>query len=132
MLNRSISIAPPMSFFEPCPISTLIHAPISGACNLYHNEFSTSKYIKSNESVLRGWKQSVIILIGFPCAPNYYAKWLRLPLLLFRHLTEFGPQKAFLNHIVVPDPVQILGINADPTHNIHYRTYDMCGDMVTW
>jgi hypothetical protein len=48
-----------------------------------------------------------------------------LPLLLFRHLNEFGPQKAFLNHIVVPDPVQILRINTDPTQNIHYRTYNV-------
>jgi hypothetical protein len=68
MLNRSISIASLLSFFEPCTISILIDAPISGA-NLVYDELRTSRYIKANEYIYRGWKHSVIILIGSSCTP---------------------------------------------------------------
>jgi hypothetical protein len=118
MLNRSISTAPVISFFEPCTISILMDATINGSSYI---ETGIERYIDGNEYVYRGWRHSVIIVIYFTCENRSSRDSLYLPHRLFYHSTECGPQNTFPNHAFVPDSLQRIWPINDPTHTIHSR-----------
>jgi hypothetical protein len=118
MLNRSISIAPVISFFEPCTVSLFIDAVINGS-SYVSGKHGIAVYIPANKYIFRGWRHSVIIVIHFTCFPPYYSRSKHLPHRLFYHSTTCGPQNTFPNHVYVPGPAQYLLTINDPTHNIH-------------
>jgi hypothetical protein len=120
MLNRSISIFPVNSFFEPCTISILVDATINGSSAL-SGENGIAVYIQANKYVFGGWRHSLIIVIHFTCFPSYYTASKYLPHKLFYHSTKCGPQNTFPNHVYVPGPRQYLMTINDPTYNIHDR-----------
>jgi hypothetical protein len=124
MLNRSISIVPVISFFEPCTISILIDATIDGSSYIF-SEVGVIRYIDANAYVYRGWRQSAIIFIYLSCASTYYFKSLYLPHRLFYHTPDCGPQNMFPNQAFIPDPLQRLWNINDQTHSIHDRQFPL-------
>jgi hypothetical protein len=118
-LNRSINIAPVISFFEPCTISVHINAPINESRHV--DTLQIYRYIKANAYAFRGWRHSLIIFIGFTPPTKYYAKQLYLPHRLFYHSLDSGPQNTFPNHVFVPDTLQTLRTIDDQTYSIHLR-----------
>jgi hypothetical protein len=120
MLNRSISIGPVITFFEPCTISVLIDSTVSGSSYVFSKD-GIVRYINSNVYAYGGWRHSVIILIYYSCDSNYYTKSLHLPHRLFYHSTDCGPQNTFPNQVFVSDPLLYLRTINDPTYNIHDR-----------
>jgi hypothetical protein len=120
MLNRSISIGPVITFFEPCTISVLIDSTISGSSYVF-SQNGIARYINSNVYAYGGWRHSVIILIYYSCDSNYYPGSLYLPHRLFYHSTDCGPQNTFPNQVFTSDPLLYLRTINDPTHNIHDR-----------
>jgi hypothetical protein len=120
MQNRSISIVPVISFFEPCTISILIDAIEQGSSYVFKKK-GLDSYISGNEYVYRGWKHSIIILIYFSCHADYIVKSLSLPHRLFYHSLDCGHQNIFPNQVFVPDPLQKLRNITDPKYSIHYR-----------
>jgi hypothetical protein len=120
MLNRSIGIAPVISFHEPCTISVLIDATIQGLSYVFKG-LRLHSYFIGNEYVYRGWRHSIIILIYFSCYYEYHPKNLHLPHRLFYHSLDCGPQNMFPNQVFVSDPLYELWNINDPTHNIHDR-----------
>jgi hypothetical protein len=121
MLDRNISIAPVISFFEPCTISILIDAIINGSSYI-SGKHGIAVYIPANKYIFRGWRHSVIIVIHFTCFPTYHVGSKSLPHRLFYHSTTCGPQNTFPNHVYVPGPAQYLLTMNDPKYNIHHRT----------
>jgi hypothetical protein len=120
MLNRSISIDPVISFFEPCTISVLIDATISGSSYVF-SQHAIVRYIDANKCIYRGWRHSIIILIHFTCVSARYAKSYYLPHRLFYHSPDCGPPNTFPNQVFVPDSRRTLRAIKDPTYNFHYR-----------
>jgi hypothetical protein len=120
MLNRSIGIDPVISFFEPCTISALIDATISGSSYVF-SQHGIARYIDVNKYIYRGWRHSIIILIHFTCFSARYAKSFYLPHRLFDHSPDCGPPNTFPNQVFVPDSRRTLRAIKDPTYNIHYR-----------
>jgi hypothetical protein len=120
MLNRSISIVPVVSFFEPCTVSVLIDATISGSSYVF-SKIGIVRYIDANEYVYRGWRHSIVILIYFSCARKHYHQSHRLPHRLFYHSLDCGPENTFPNQLFVPDPLKWMWTLNDPTFNIYYR-----------
>jgi hypothetical protein len=120
MLNRSISIVPVNSFYEPCTISVLIDATIHGSSYVFKGE-RLYNYINGNEYAYGGWKHSIIILIYFLCTSGYNNLSLLMPHRLFYHSLDCGYHNIFPNHAFVSDPLQTLRDIADPTHSIHDR-----------
>jgi hypothetical protein len=120
MVNRSIIIAPVISFFEPCTLSVLIDATIQGSSYVFkgHRLFS---YINGNEYVYRGWRHSLIILIYFSCNADCTVKSLSLPHRLFYHSLDCGYQNIFPNQVFIPNPMPNLMNITDAEYNIHYR-----------
>jgi hypothetical protein len=122
MQNRTISIVPVISFFEPCTINILIDATEQGSRSSYvFKKKGLASYISGNEYVYRGWRQSIIILIYFSCHAEYIVKSLSLPHRLFYHSLDCGYQHIFPNQVFVPDPLQNLRNITDPKYSIHYR-----------
>jgi hypothetical protein len=117
MLNRSISIAPVISFFEPCTVRVHIDPTVNGTNRKI--EFLT--YIYANKYVYSGWRHSVIILVYLSCAPLYALKSFSLPHRLFYHLTDCGPQNTFPNLAFVYDPLLLSKPINDVNHNIYDR-----------
>jgi hypothetical protein len=105
MRNRSITIAPVISFFEPCTISILIDAIIKGSSYLSRGN-GIAVYISANKYVHCGWIHSSIIVIHFTCSATYYSARSYLPHRLFHHSTKCGPQNIFPKHVYVPGPLQ--------------------------
>jgi hypothetical protein len=120
MINRSISISPVNSFFEPCTISVLIDATVGGSSYVFERP-RLDTYFSGNEYVYRGWKHSIIILIYFSCYSAYSQMNLRLPHRLFYHSLDCGHPYKFPNQAFVSHPMQTLWNIDDPTHSIHYR-----------
>jgi hypothetical protein len=120
MLNRSISIDPVISFFEPCTISVLIDATIIGSSYVF-SQHGLLRYIDANKCFYRGWRHSIIILIHFTCVPARYAKSYYLPHRLFYHSPNCEPPNTFPNQVFVPDSRRTLRAIKDPTYNIYYR-----------
>jgi hypothetical protein len=120
MLNRTISIDPVISFFEPCTISILIDATIRGSSYVYRKNRVTT-YTSRNAYAYRGWRHSLIILIDFSCYSKYDLRSQFLPYRLFHHSLDCGYQNIFPNQVFVHDPLQNLRDIADQTHSIHFR-----------
>jgi hypothetical protein len=120
MVNRSINIAPVISFFEPCTVSILIDATVQGLSYVFREERLFS-YINGNEYVYRGWRHSVIILMHFSCYSEYTFINLHLPHRLFYHSLDCGDQNIFPNKAFVPNTRHPLRNINDPTHNIHHQ-----------
>jgi hypothetical protein len=120
MLNRSISIAPVNSFYEPCTISVLIDATIHGSSYLF-NGHQLYRYFRGNEYVFSGWRHSIIILIYFSCYNEYHILNFYVPHRLFYHSLDCGQQNIFPNQAFVFDPLHHLRNMSDPTHSIFDR-----------
>jgi hypothetical protein len=121
MLNRSISIAPVISFFEPCTISLLVDATVTGSSYVFREQARRLfSYINENEYVYRGWRHSIIILIYFTCSALYNFQSLYLPHRLFYHSLDCGPENAFPNQVFVPGSLHLRRNISDTTHNIHH------------
>jgi hypothetical protein len=121
MLNRSISIVPVISFFEPCTISLLVDATVTGSSYVFREQArELLSYINKNEYVYRGWRHSIIILIYFTCSTLYNFQSLYLPHRLFYHSLDCGPQNVFPNQVFVPGSLHLLRNISDTTHNIHH------------
>jgi hypothetical protein len=122
MLNRSINIAPVISFFEPCTISLLVDATVDGSSYLFR-QLEMERYIDENDNVHRGWRQSVIILIYFSCSPEYYMESPYLQYIYFYHSTQCGPENTFPNQVFVSNspPIRrrINRINFTPDQGCH-------------
>jgi hypothetical protein len=120
MDNRSISITPVNSFFEPCTISILVDATVNRSSYiLRENEIPI--YIQANKYVHRGWRHSIIIVIRFSCSTQFSTRSRVLPHRLCYHSLECGPQNIFPNCVFVPNPLVRFMTIEDPTHNIHDR-----------
>jgi hypothetical protein len=117
--NRSISIAPVVSFFEQCTISIFVDATINGSSYVF-NTVELPRYVNSNEYIYRGWKHSLVIFIYFSCSPQLYSFLCNLPVRLFFHSTACGPQNIFPNIAFIPDPLIQLMLIEDPTYSIHH------------
>jgi hypothetical protein len=120
MHNRSISITPVNSFFEPCTISILVDETIDGSSYILKGN-AIAIYIDANKYVYRGWRHSIIIVIYFSCYNQYSHRSLYLPHRLFYHLLECGHQNTFPNCLFVPNPRPGLMAIKDQTHNIYDR-----------
>jgi hypothetical protein len=118
MVNRSISIVPVISFFEPCTISVLIDATVHGSSSVFKGH-QLHNYIKGNEYAYRGWKHSLIIIIYFSCNAAYNTNSLFLPHRLFYHSLDCGYDNIFPNEVFVSDPLDKLWNIKDLAHNIH-------------
>jgi hypothetical protein len=120
MLNRSISIEPVLSFFEPCTISVLIDAIINGSSYVNSN-LRIVRYINSNTYAFRGWRQSVIIVIYFLCRTTISPESGHMPHRLFYHSLDCASENIFPSHAFVYGPLQKLWKIYDPTYNFHHR-----------
>jgi hypothetical protein len=118
--NRSFSITPVNSFFEPCTISILVDTTRNRSSYIF-SDYGLSIYIHANKYVYRGWRHSIIIVVHFSCSFRYDGRSLHLPHRLFYHSLECGPQNIFPNRVFVPNPLTGFVTIEDPTHNIHDR-----------
>jgi hypothetical protein len=120
MVNRTISIVPVISFFEPCTISVLIDSIVHGSSYVFKGQL-LYPYFNGNEYTLRGWRHSIIILIFLSCGYQYNSVNLYLPHRLFYYSVDCGHPDLFPNQAFVPDPMHTLRNVNDSTHNIHNR-----------
>jgi hypothetical protein len=119
MHNRSISITPVNSFFEPCTISILVDATINRLSYIFSRLDGMPLYIDANKYVYKGWRHSIIIVVVFSCYYTDLLKSLHVPHRLFYHSTECGPQNTFPNAVFIANPVPGFWPIEDPAHNIH-------------
>jgi hypothetical protein len=120
MLNRTISIASVISFFEPCTVSVLLDSNVNGF-SYANSKLRNPRYIFANEYKSRGWRHSVIIVLLFSCRMKYTLWSYVFPHRLFYHSFVCGPDDSFPNHAFVSNPLQRFWRIYDPTHNIHDR-----------
>jgi hypothetical protein len=118
MQNRSISITPVNSFFEPCTISILVDATINRLSYIFSGN-GIPVYIQANDYVYGGWRHSIIIVIHFSCYYEHSPTSLYVPHRLFYHSLDCGPRHIFPNRVFVSNPrIWLVTIN-DPAYNIH-------------
>jgi hypothetical protein len=120
MLNRSISIAPIISFFEPCTISILVDSVVNGL-SYANSELGISIYMKANEYTYRGWRHSAVIVLWFSCRTRTYFMSAILPHRLFYHSFICGSKSSFPNYAFFSKPLRQIYEIIEATHNIHDR-----------
>jgi hypothetical protein len=120
MLNRSISIAPIISFFEPCTISILVDSVVNGF-SYANSELGIPIYIPANEYTYRGWRHSAVIVLWFSCRMRTYFMSDMLPHRLFYHSFICGSENSFPNYAFFSKPLRQFYEISEATHNIHDR-----------